>query len=55
MLCALITSFSIMLALLLFHRSTTYGEFNISDMGDDKGLSGVFISRLTDEVLLTLG
>lgn len=44
-----------MLALLLFHRPTTYGELNISDMGDDEGLSDVFISRLTEELLPTLG
>jgi hypothetical protein len=32
-----------------------YGEFNIFDIGDDDGLSDIFISRLTEELLPTLG
>lgn len=32
-----------------------YGEFNVFDIGDDDGLSDVFISRLTEELLPTLG
>jgi len=44
-----------MLALLLFHRPTTYGEFNVFDLGDDEGLRDVLISRLRDELLRTLG
>jgi hypothetical protein len=32
-----------------------YGEFNVFDISDDDGLSDVFISRLTDELLPILG
>jgi len=32
-----------------------YGEFNVFDIGDDDGLSDVFISRLEEELLPILG